>query len=238
MKYWAPTCVAGVALGTLLYGCQRSVDNETFFPLAKGHRWTYAQTVEHAELRLPDTLTVRSVGPSKFDDVPVAVRRDSHGNEYWLRQDDRGIARVASRTLLDAVPVRDADARWVLKAPFTVGTTWQARTAPYVLTRVVPFRERLHQHEGLSFIMQYEIAALDDTLQGPAGQLAPCLRVEGTGLAYVIADPRVAVNEVPVTQTEWYCKGVGLARLVRHEPLDTIQIQGGTLTLDLRDFAP
>ena len=52
----------------------------------------------------------------------------------------------------------------------------------------------------------------------------------------VLADARIGASEVPITQTEWYAPGVGLVLLEREEKLDTLQIVGGKVRMQLLSF--
>lgn len=221
----------------LLGGCKRSAE-PPFFPLDADRSWTYTQHTDNPAIGPLPPLTLRVAGRTQLEGAPAIIRRSSLGSEYWLRADEEGVQRVAHRTLLDTRPVPEASPYWVLRAPYVVGTWWENRTRPFVLTRVLPFHERLFHREGLSFSLQYEIAGVAETVQVPAGQFEDCVRVEASGRVQVIADPRVAVSEVDVNQTEWYCRGVGLTKLIRSEPLVTDQIVGGTLTLELSDYRP
>jgi len=101
-----------------------------FFPLESGHRWAYDvktecedNVVEHEDL----VLTTK--GSDTLVDGGAAYRRRSDdGVDYWLRSDDAGIYRLASKSDLDAEPKLDAQRRYVLKAPLAAGSSSQATT--------------------------------------------------------------------------------------------------------------
>ena len=121
------TAALGAALAS---GCGgRGVASLELFPLEPGHRWTYRQVTD-----LEDgghdvaTLVLRTLPGEDYENRPAFRRRSDDGVLYWLRRHDSGIYRVASKSELDPEPVPDKPPRFVLKAPFVVGTQWQATT--------------------------------------------------------------------------------------------------------------
>ncbi len=225
---------------------------DAWFPLHGGQVWTYRTLTE--EENLPperDTLVLRSLGVQALDSAPGLEagpawrRRSDSGVDYWLRADATGIYRVASKTDLDAEPRADglgADGRpgaqprrYVLKAPFTVGTQWQATTTSYLLKRRQDFpREIRHTHP--SVVMNYTIEASGEALSTAAGEFADCLRVRGQASLRLFADPVAGWRDMPLTTLEWYCRGVGLVRLQRDEPAGSAFLSGGTYTMELIEW--
>lgn len=232
VRQWA---LLGVAV-TLAACGGPAAEPTSLFPLAAGHRWVYSVTSEF-EGQTPEreTLRLEAAGRDDLDDQPTWRRRSASGVDYWLRSDASGIYRVASKSDLDAAPIADAQRRYVLKAPIAVGTQWQASTVPYLLRRRQEFpRELRHSHPALP--MTYVIEALGQRLETPAGAFDRCLRVRGTASARVYADAVVGWSDLPLTTLEWYCPGVGLARLERHEPASSTFLEGGTLTMELQSW--
>jgi hypothetical protein len=219
---------------TALAGCGAAAPSTGFFPLESGHRWTYDvktewdnNVVEHEDLVLSTHGSDSSV-----DGGAAFRRRSDSGVDYWLRRDDTGVYRVASKSDLDAEPKLDAQRRYVLKAPLAAGSTWQATTTAYLLKRRNEFpREIKHTHPSVN--MNYTIEALGDKVQTRAGAFDNCLRVKGTAAVRVYADPVVGWRDMPLVTTEWYCDGVGLVRLVREEPAQATFLTGGTMTMEL-----
>jgi hypothetical protein len=227
---------AGSAAATwlgLLFACSSSPPATGFFPLEGGHRWTYDvktewenHVVEH------EALTLSTLGRDDNVDGRAWRRRSDSGVDYWLRADDSGIYRVASKSDLDAEPRADAAPRYVLKAPFAAGTQWQAATTAYLLKRRAEFpREIRHTHPQIP--MHYTIEALGERVATRAGTFDDCLRVKGVASVRVYADPVVGWRDMPLSTTEWYCNGVGLVRLLREEPAQATFLTGGTLTMEL-----
>lgn len=220
-----------------LSACSASAGGD-FFPLEAGHRWRYQVTTQ-IETQSPEqeTLELQSLGK---DDIPGQEgsawhRRSASGLDYWLRQDDSGIFRVASKTDVQAEAVADKPARYVLKQPFAVGTTWQASTAPYLLRRRAEFPPEIrHTHPEVP--MSYRIEALDQSVSTPAGAFKGCIKVQGSGTLRLFADPVNGWKDQPLITLEWYCPGVGLVRVERQEPANSAFLLGGTLTLELLEW--
>jgi len=228
-----------VAALMVVGGCPRTAPSDAWFPLEAGHRWTYRVTTQGEDgASERETLTLRSLGAqtvTALGDAAAWRRRSDNGVDYWLRSDASGIYRVGSKTDLDAEPRPDKPARFVLKAPYEVGTHWQATTTSYLLMRRNEFpREIRHSHPSVP--MAYQIDALDETVDTPAGRFSHCLRVRGNASVRVYADPASGWRDMPLTTLEWYCEGVGLVRLERKEPAGSAFLTGGTRTLELESW--
>lgn len=221
----------------LLAGCDAPPRETSLFPLAAGHEWTYrvSTTAGNADPE-QEELVLRTLGAETVDGQPAWRRRSEGGMDYWLRSDASGIYRVASKSDLDAEPTLDSTAepgrRYVLRAPYTAGTSWQTSTTPYLLVREHEYPREL-RHVYPSVAMNYTIEATGEALDTPAGRFEGCLRVRGEAQLRLYADPVLGWRPVPLTALEWYCPGVGLARLERHEPGVSSFIGGGTLTMEL-----
>ncbi|MBL8330365.1 MAG: hypothetical protein JNJ71_16125 [Rubrivivax sp.] len=216
----------------LLCACSPA-PQQTLFPLEGGQRWTYDvriewenNTVEH------ETRELSTEGRATVGDAPAWVRRSADGVEWFLRSDDSGIYRVATRTDLDAEPQADAMKRYVLKLPLAVGTNWQHPTTAYLLRRRQEFPPEI-RHTHPSVPMSYSIEAVDEAVQTRIGRFERCVRVRGRAVLRLFADPVVGWRDMPLTTTEWYCPGPGLVRLTREEPAQSTFLVGGTLTMDL-----
>ena len=155
--------------------------------------------------------------------------------DYWLRADATGIFRIASKTDLDADPTPDPAPRYVLKTPRQVGTSWQASTTTYLMRRGADFPPEIrHSHKPVAMI--YRIEALGETVATRAGSFADCIRVQGQAVLKLFVDPVNGVRDMPISSTEWYCKGVGLVKVVRAEPAKSSFLLGGTQTLELIEW--
>lgn len=225
---------ASIALAAALAGGCTPRDSGSLFPLAGGHRWVYdvateaddAPGVEH------ETQVIEALGEDTLADGPAMRRRSDRGVDWWLRRDDTGIFRVASKSDLQAEPQPDRERRYVLKQPLAAGTTWRADTTAYLLKRRQEFpREIRHAHPAIP--MQYTIEATDEAVGVRAGRWAGCVRVRGIATVRLFADPVAGWTDLPLTTTEWYCPGAGLVKLQREEPARSGFLTGGRLTMEL-----
>jgi len=233
-----PLCMPLLLLALALAGCQRPA-SDSLFPLEGGHRWTYRVSTQLEDgSNERELLTLRSLGQeslAELGEVNAWRRRSDSGIDYWLQADASGIYRLASKNDLQAEAQPDKPRRYVLKAPFTVGTQWQSATTPYLLMRRNEFpRELRHKHPSIP--MNYQIEATDARVSTAAGRFSACLRVRGTATVRVYADPASGWRDMPLTTLEWYCPGVGLVRLERSEPANSAFLSGGSRVLELESW--
>ncbi|MEY4751060.1 MAG: hypothetical protein RIQ60_3274 [Pseudomonadota bacterium] len=238
LRRLAACAALGLALCAGLTGCSKPPGTE-LFPLDAGHRWTYRMVTEF-ETGATDveTLVLSNLGSDSLPNGAGSAmhRRSASGVDYWLRADDTGIWRVASKSDVMAEPELDpkeeAKRRYVLKAPIAVGTSWQASTTAYVLKRRSEFPPEIrHTHPKVP--MSFAIDALDQKVDTRAGSFAGCVRVRGKGTVKLFVDPVAGWQDLPLTSLEWYCPGVGLVRLERSEPANSTFLVGGNVTMDL-----
>ena len=227
--------LVALAVSASLTGCDRSArDAGSFFPLDEGRTWTYRIIRDLDEAADPDVdhLSFTMKGPQKLESGLAERRHSDNGVDYFLRSDEQGIYRVASRNTMDENPKSDNPPRFVLKKPFVVGTQWQAATVPYLLQRrnEVPKEVR---YTSKPIMMVYAIAALDQKLETPAGQFEGCIKVVGEAKIKLYVDAQFSWRDIPLFSTEWYCPGVGLARVERVEKSPSRFMIGGSQTLDL-----
>lgn len=221
-----------------LAACQGPTAGDGYFPLEGGHRWTYDSRTEREGQGGVDheTVELSTLGEERIDGGRAWRRRSASGVDYWLRSDASGVFRVASKTDLQAEPQPDKERRYVLKLPLAAGTEWQASTTAYVLERRQEFpREIRNTHAPVT--MTYTIDALAQQVDTRAGRFADCLRVKGKAVMRLYADPVSGWRDLPLLTTEWYCKGVGLVKLVREEPANSGFLSGGTLTMELVEWS-
>lgn len=217
----------------LLAACGgRDLGNE-WFPLRSGDEQTLAVTYQMDEPREAEEWVMRVDEPAVFQDQPVAVRHHSAGVSYYLKVDDQGVRRIATRTDIDEQPTADAEPLWVLKAPYAVGTEWTTATVPYLLQRRNEHpRDLKYTHKAQ---MTWRIEALDDVVTRADGsELKPCLRVVGQARLNLYTDPVHGFTDVPLISREWYCKGQGLVKLEREEKVPQGFMTGGVLRAELQ----
>ena len=223
----------------VLASCGPSAPDAVLFPLAAGHRWTYrVVTRDDDGSSARETLTIRTLGAeatAELGDAPAWRRRSDEGVDYWLRADASGIYRVGSKSDAEEAPRADKPRRYVLKTPFTPGTQWQSSTTSYLLMRRNEFPREI-RHSAAGVPMTYQIEAVDQSVDVPAGHFDGCLRVVGSATLKLYADPVKGWRDIPLATTEWYCPRVGLVRLERSETARYAYVTGGTRTLELESW--
>jgi hypothetical protein len=221
------------AAAILLSSCSKT-DGDDFFPLQEGKSWTYRVTTELGEGIAPkiESLTLDTRGEQEVAGVKAMRRHSDSGLDYWLRSDDTGIYRVASKNALDATPKADEAPRYVLRKPYVVDATWQASTVAYILQRrnELP-KEIRYTHKPV--MMVYRIEALNQKVTTTAGSFDGCIKVQGEAKIKLYVDAQFAWRDIPLFSTEWYCPKVGLVRMERVETSPSKFILGGSMLLDL-----
>lgn len=224
--------IALVAVGVA--ACGGSAGEDRWFPLAEGHVWTYRVTLAHEgpSERRREQLTMRTRGAETIAGGRAWRRRSDSGVDYWLRADDTGIYRVATKSDIERDPKLDESPRYVLRKPYAVGTQWEAPTTAYVLQRRNEFPQTQYQRNH-NVPMHYRIEAIGQRVTTPLREFDGCLFVVGRADLRVFVDAQGAWRESPLTTREWYCPDVGLVRLEREELSASKLLNGGTLTLEL-----
>lgn len=223
--------IACASLVPLLVACAPNDGGNPWFPLRPGTEQSLAVRYTTDEPREPETWTLRVTEPEVFQDERVAVRHHSVGVSYYLRVDELGVRRIATRTDIDSEPTADAEPLWALKAPYQVGTEWTTPTVPYLLQRRNEHpRDLKYTHKAL---MAWRIEAVDDSVTLADGlTLQPCLRVVGQARLNLYTDPVNGFTDVPLTSREWYCQGHGLVKFEREEKVPSGFLTGGLLSAE------
>jgi hypothetical protein len=217
----------------LMAACQPGASGHNpWFPLVAGTEQVYNVTTVGDEPQVDERWTLRVRGPETVGEQQTMVRYHSEGIAYYLVTDDTGIRRIATKTDVDADPTPDAEDRWVLRAPYQVGTEWSSPTVPYLLQHRNEYPRQLkYTHRA---VMAWRIEALDDTVITAAGQtFKPCLRVVGTAKLNLYTDPVNGFTDVPLISREWYCQGRGLVKFEREEKVPAGFLTGGVLSAEL-----
>lgn len=216
----------------MLAGCGAEPESP-WFPLGRGDTWTYEVVESNAlgERRYP--LSIRDRGSVPGAAGPEFRRLTSDGLEYRLAMGEDYIERVAVRSAISRAPMAEDLPNRVLPRVPDLSTEWRVSSVPFILERADPFRERFSRDPSKRFDMRMRITSLDEVVETPAERFEHCLRVEGEGQIYVLADPRIGASPVVITQSEWYAPDVGLVKLIRTELLDTPQIVGGRVEISL-----
>lgn len=228
-----------IAAALLAAGCSSQPQGDSYFPLDIGARWEYdvASDINNTLTRETYVATVaRTIDYEGGDQV--YVRRievpGSIGIEYWLRKDKVGIARIAKRSDIDEQARLDPNARIVIKLPVTLGASWMVPTEPFVIAPKTDLGQR--EVKMPKVLMTYTVEAVDETVTVPAGTYKECARIVGLGNLPLYLDAVQGFTDIPITNREWYCKGVGLVKVEREEPLSSMLWSGGKITMELTDF--
>ncbi|MFM1906755.1 MAG: hypothetical protein RLZZ591_432 [Pseudomonadota bacterium] len=231
---WALRCLPLVGVSLLVACTPRS--SEDWFPLQKGARYDYAVTQTGADTESTQQLNwqIELTRIEQRDGRAVYVRHHSEGVEFHLLADEKGVRRIATRLEIDQEATPDADPRWVLKAPYVLGTEWTTPTVPFFLMRKNEYpRELKNTHQAL---MTWTIASVDESVETQAGKFHPCMRLEGLAHLNLYTDPVNGFNDVPLLSREWYCRGVGLVKFERIEKVPAGFMTGGTLQAELTSW--
>lgn len=230
-RHLAPRRAITALTVAMLWGCNPSSGPE-WFPLRAGDEVRYAVTYSGDVAHESETWTLRTQGPVSFDGEQLMSRHHSQGVAYIFKVDDKGVRRVALQTDLDREPQADHPQRWVLKAPYQVGTEWNTPTVPHLLQRKNEYpRELKYSH---STLMNWHIESINDTVTTSQGRkFSPCLKVIGTGHLNLYTDPVNGFSDVPLISREWYCQNIGLVKFEREERVSAGFLLGGMLSAEI-----
>lgn len=227
-----------VGLLVMLGGCGKPVHENPLFPLKEGRSWTYRIDIAYDD---PDghldssTLTLTNMGAMTLNGAETWRRRSDTGNEYWLRADESGVYRIASRTPVDKSAVLDRVPRMVIPAKLTPDAKWSVGTMPYFLRRRnewPPEFKYVDRYRHL--IMDYSIEATNQKVSVAAGEYSGCVQFKGVSKVMLWVESDMTYKEMPIISVEWYCPDVGLVMLERREPTTARLFQGGVMRMTLQ----
>ena len=223
-----------VASGLLLTACGASNQGNEWFPLRAGEAQVYEARYDTDEPHPTDVWTLTALDPVVVDGQARMRRRHSDGVTYYFDVSEQGIRRVATRMDIDQDPTLDAEPRWVIKAPYAVGTEWTTPTVPFLIQRINEHpRELKYTH---SAPMLWRIEAVDeDVALGNGTTLAPCLRLSGEARLNLYTDSVNGFTDVSLISQEWYCKDHGLVKFERTEKVPRGFLTGGAMSAERID---
>lgn len=221
----------------LLAGCEKPANDNPLFPLAQGMSWTYRIEISYdAPEPYVDksTITMTNLGRVDLNGEETWRRRSDYGNDYWLKIDDKGVHRIASRTPNDKVAVLDRAPRTVLPAKLSKEEKWTTTTVPYFLKRRNEWPQEFKYVDRFrDLTMTYAVEATDQKVSTPAGDYAGCVLIKGVTPLHIWHEREMTYKEAPMISLEWYCPNVGLVQLERHEPTTARFFQGGVMRMTL-----
>jgi hypothetical protein len=227
-RIFQPLLASVIAL--FLTACGAGNQGNEWFPLRAGEQQTYEARYEIGEPRAIEAWTLTTQGPIGLNGRETMQRHHSDGVTYYFDVSEQGIRRVATRMDIDQDPTLDLEPRWVIKAPYAVGTEWTTPTVPYLIQRINEYpRDLKYTHKAQ---MIWRIEAVDDEVPLSDGDapLKPCLRLRGEATLNLYTDPVHGFTAVPLISQEWYCKGRGLVKFERTEKVPRGFFTGGTLS--------
>ncbi len=229
-----------LSCSVFITACESPERENKFFPLAEGKSWTYAveTAFDEPEPRTEKSkLTITNMGRSDFDGKETWRRRSDTGNEYWLRTDEKGVYRVASKNATSKKSYLDAISRTVIPANLTKEEKWSTSTVPYFLRRRNEWPpEFKYVDKYRDVTMNFAIEAMNQTVSVPAGKFTGCLLIVGRAEINLWVESANTYKDMPMITREWYCPDVGLVQLEREEPTTARFFQGGVMRMKLIQF--
>jgi hypothetical protein len=216
----------------LLTACTAPSVGDPMFPLTEGRQWTYKSTIVYDDATDPaiEEVVLSARGSEQIGEQKAWRRRSDSGVDYWLRFDETGTYRIASKTDVDRDPKIDPNPRYVLRKPYAVGTEWSVPTSAFILERPNEYR-RQFRYTHKPFPVTFRIEGVNEKVSTPSGNFDACLKVSGKAMIKLYVDALGVWDDVPLLTTEWYCPEVGLVKLVRRETSPSKLVRGGELTM-------
>ena len=226
----------------VLTACTPSIDKDDYFPLQEGVKWHYIVSEQDTDTLEPYDFFIENLGKTKktlsdkYFDMPVHVRRDANGTKYYILDSEDGIFRIAQQHIIDSDLGYDDPERMVLPSPdnYDSGDTWYSQSRTYALRGSAV--DTVPDTEDIYIDMEYEIDALNASINVPAGQFNGCIVVIGRASFSLYADPKLGYIDIEIKQTEWYAPGVGLVKILREEPKEAGLFYGGSIVYELKEM--
>jgi len=225
----------------LLQACGQDISKTDYFPLHEGLKWKYSVYDDASTDFKSRTFTVENIGnielQDKYFDMPVHIRRTSDGTDYYILSAEDGIFRIGQKRLHEKELTFDSAERKILPLhkDFASGNSWYVESRTYVLRGSA--LDTVPEAKEVSFEMEFEIVADNETVKVPAGQFEYCIKVSGNASFDLYVDPKLGYQTINIEQHEWYAPSVGMIKLERIEPQSIGMFKGGTVTFELEQFS-
>lgn len=218
-----------------LSGCSAGDTADSLYPLDPGLQWEYRLEMQPKGMAATTIIRqMENVSRERFAGVDdVAIRRNNHGTRYYLARRDDGFYRVAVKSVVRHTPIMDQPPTKILPLPATPGTKWSEPAHTYMLGRAKQFLAK--EKPAIAITLNYRVEATGVEVDVPAGNFRDCVLAVGEATFQLQQGAGLAPATVPIVQREWYCPGVGLAKLVRDEKLPDGEraVNGGSLQMVL-----
>jgi hypothetical protein len=225
---------------SVLQGCGGSAPaSPSFFPLNTGWSWRYEMVTTTDKGSTTETFTVENLGKKNYGPgLEGWERRNSLGNFYLFALDSTGVYRLGVRNEIEDDMRRDKEEarRYVLKQPFTVENSWPVPSVPYLMRRSFDWPYELKYSKTIT--LNYKIEALDQSITVQAGEFKGCMIVSASNILRIFVDATLGFQDLPITQKEWYCPGIGLVKMLRNEPVSrSTYYFGGSQSFELIELS-
>ena len=216
-----------------LFAC--ASDDQAYYPLESGYWWYYAVTQTILGDAQEHRYIVKNIGPGSLRGEAVVARASQQGATGYLRREGALIERVA-RSGADGTLRSDDPPHVVLPRDRAVGATWRVESSLGLIeSRTFASQDRVIVRRK-SVTLQKTVGAVDDTVVGPRGTFAHCLRIDGKGVTSIVTDRGNTQAVVTVSMREWFAPGIGLVKIERAERSDSPFLKDGEQSYELLAF--
>lgn len=220
----------------MLSGCSERTESNDYFPLQEGLHWKYNVTEELTDQSRKYVFSIHNMGLSKRHlgiNRSLYLRRTSYGTDYYIEKNKKGRFVVGQRRASEQTISEYTNKKLIIPDQSTIHNTkrWKNITHIFALHSNPAYSVSNPQKQAIE--MEFSIIARDLEITLPAGTFEQCLHIQGIAEFSFFADPLTGYEDVPITQDEWYCRGIGLVKLIRHEPLNTEMFKGGKIIYEL-----
>ncbi|MCG8325802.1 MAG: hypothetical protein MI673_09810 [Thiotrichales bacterium] len=209
----------------IIAACDRT--SGEFLPLGQGRTLEYS-----VKLTINETSTDQRIILSESAGIHYK------GQDFYPRYSADASTHYYYQTEQGTFSTRDPDRQGGLLLPHAPapGQRWQTVTDIHILnSRHETFAGgETFVSVGDTIVLEHEALQQDDRMATGAGKFCPCLKVHARGIVNVEARTS-GVEQIVISQTEWYAPGIGLVKRIREESTIPEKIRG-SLTQELIDI--
>ena len=196
----------------LVFTASCSGPDNSVFPLQEGIWWQYSikrfiRGEPHVQKIVESALPAVKIKGEKL----IPKKRPDGRVEYFQRNSE-GVFKIDPETGTREVIIRE---------PAELGVNWSVDSKILYLKVTGAFESTYNRKiKNETIPIDYEITAIDETVEVAAGKFRNCIRVEGKGSIYGGGGSLkefMAIDTINIEITEWYAPGVGLVKRQRKE---------------------
>ena len=196
----------------LVFTSSCSGPDNSVFPLQEGIWWQYSikrfiRGEPHVQKIVESALPAIKIKGEKL----IPKKRPDGRVEYFQRNSE-GVFKIDPETGTREVIIRE---------PAELGVNWSVDSKILYLKVTGAFESTYNRKiKNETIPIDYEITAIDETVEVAAGKFRNCIRVEGKGSIYGGGGSLkefMAIDTINIEITEWYAPGVGLVKRQRKE---------------------